>query len=88
MFVVVCCVLLCVREVVGSWVSAVVSYSKYDISYCDIVLGVGISLIAVVDTYAILVKYLARENDKRKIMTNQLCVLSAVKNCHLLLPVS
>jgi hypothetical protein len=58
-------VLLCVRDVVGSWVSAVGSYSKYDTSYYGIVLGVGISNI-VLDTYAILVKYLARENGGRE----------------------
>ncbi len=47
--------LLCVRDVVGSWVSAVGSYSKYDISYYGIVLGVGISIVEL-DTYTILVK--------------------------------
>jgi hypothetical protein len=46
-------VLLCVQEAVGSWVSAIGSYSKYDISYYGIVLGVGISIV-VLDTYAIL----------------------------------
>jgi hypothetical protein len=65
MFFVVCCVLLCVRDVVGSWVSAIGSYSKYDISYYGIVLGVGISIV-VLDTYAILVKNLARENGGRE----------------------
>ncbi len=65
MFFVVCCVLLCVGDVVGSWASAVGSYSKYDISYYGIVLGVGIS-IRVLDIYAILVKYLARENGGRE----------------------
>ncbi len=57
--------LLCVRDVVGSWVSAVGSYSKYDISYYGIVLGVGLSMV-VIDTYAILVKYLAWENSGRE----------------------
>ncbi len=57
--------LLCVRDVVGSWVSAVGSYSKYDISYYGIVLGIGISIV-VLDTYAILVKYLAQENGGRE----------------------
>ncbi len=65
MFFVVCCVLLCVRDVVGSWVSAIGSYSKYDISYYGIVLGVGISIV-VLDTYAILVKYLVQENGGRE----------------------
>ncbi len=45
MYFVVCCVLLCVQDVVGSWVSAIGSYSKYDISYYGIVLGVGISIV-------------------------------------------
>ncbi len=67
------------RGAVGSWVSAVGSYSKYNISYYGIVLGVGISIV-VLDTYAILVKYLAGENGGRKKMTNQLCVLCVVKN--------
>jgi hypothetical protein len=47
-------------------------------------LGVGISII-VLDTYAILVKYLAWENGGREKMTNQLCVLCVVKNCYLLI---
>jgi hypothetical protein len=51
------------REAVGTWVSAIGSYSRYDISYFGIV-GVGISIV-VVDTYAILVKYLVRENGGR-----------------------
>ncbi len=38
---------------------------KYDILYYGIILGVGIS-IEVLDTYAILVKYLARENGGRE----------------------
>ncbi len=42
--------------------------------YYDIVLGVGISII-VLDTYLILVKYLAQEYGRREKMTNQLyCV--------------
>jgi hypothetical protein len=66
-FYVFCCVLcvVCVRDVVGSWVSAVGSYSKYNISYYGIALGVGISIV-VLDTYAILVKYLARETAGEK----------------------
>ncbi len=57
----------------------------YDISYYGIILGVGISIV-VLDTYAILVKYLAREyggrekNDKSVV----LCVLCVVKNSYLL----
>jgi hypothetical protein len=54
-----------VREAVGSWVSAVGSYSKYDTSYYGIVLDVGISIV-VLDTYAILVKYLVGENGRRE----------------------
>jgi hypothetical protein len=37
----------------------------YDISYYGIVLGVGISIV-VLDTYAILVKYLVREYGDRE----------------------
>jgi len=67
MFYVVCCVLLCVQEAGGwfSWVSIIGSYLKYDISYYGIVLCVGISTVEL-DTYAILVKYLARENGRRE----------------------
>jgi hypothetical protein len=46
-------------------VSAVGSYSKYDILYYGIVLGVGISIV-VLDTYTILVKYLVQENSGRE----------------------
>jgi hypothetical protein len=49
MFFVVGCMLLCVQDVIGSWVSAFGSYSKYDISYYGIVLGVGIRIV-VLDT--------------------------------------
>ena len=48
MFYVVCCVLcvvVCSRGSWFSWVSAVGSYSKYNILYYDIVLGVGISIV-------------------------------------------
>ncbi len=57
----------------------------YNISYYGIILGVGISIL-VLDTYAILVKYLAREyggrekNDKSVV----LCVLCVVKYSYLL----
>ncbi len=66
--------------------SAIGSYLKYNISYYDIVLCVGISTVEL-DTYAILVKYLARENGGEKKMTNQLCVLCVVKNCYLLITI-
>jgi hypothetical protein len=57
----------------------------YDISYYGIVLGVGISII-VLDTYAILVKYLVREYGGREINDKSvvLCVLCFVKNRYLL----
>ena len=58
-------VTVCEQEVVGSWVSALSSYSKYDTLYYGIILGVDISIV-VLDTYAILVKYLARENGGRE----------------------
>jgi hypothetical protein len=67
-FYVLCCVLyvaVCARGGWFSWVSAVGSYLKYDISYYGIVLHVGISIIEL-DTYTILVKYLARENGGRE----------------------
>ena len=57
----------------------------YDILYYGIVLGVGISII-VLDTFMILVQYLAQEyggrekNDKSVV----LCVLCVVKNSYLL----
>ncbi len=63
--------------------SAVGSYSKYDILYYGIVLGVGISILEL-DTYAILVKYLAREEAGEKKQPNQFCVLCVVKKCYLL----
>jgi hypothetical protein len=81
---VVCCVLLCVQEVVGSWVSAVGSYSKYNILYYGFVLGVGISII-VIDTYAILVKYLAWENGGREKNDKSVVRVVCCKNCYLLL---
>ncbi len=66
--------------------SAIGSYLKYDISYYGIVLCVGISTVEL-DTYTILVKYLARENGGREKMTNQLCVLCVTKNCYLLITI-
>ncbi len=51
---------------------------KYDMLYYGIVLGLGISIV-VLDTYAILVKYLAQINGGREKMKNQLCVLYIVK---------
>ena len=49
----------------------------YDISYYGIVLGVGISIV-VLDTYAILVKYLVQEygrRDKNNDKSVVLCVM-------------
>ncbi len=57
----------------------------YDMLYYGIVLGIGISIV-VLDTYAIIVNYLAQEyggrdkNDKSVV----LCALCVVKNCYLL----
>jgi hypothetical protein len=65
---VVCCVLcvvVCARDGWFSGVSAIGPYLKYDISYYGIVLCVGISTIEL-DTYTILVKYLAWENGGRE----------------------
>ncbi len=64
--------------------SAVDSLVQHISYYGTIVLGVDISIV-VLDTYAILVKYLAQENGGREKMTNQLCVLCVVKNCYLLI---
>jgi hypothetical protein len=67
-FYVLCCVLcvvVCARGGWFAWVSAIGSYLKYDISYYGIILCVGISTVQL-DTHAILVKYLARENDRRE----------------------
>ncbi len=61
---VVCCCVCERRLVLGCPLLAHI-YSKYDISYYGIRLHVGIS-IEVLDTYAILVKYLARENGGRE----------------------
>ena len=82
-FCCVLCVVVCARGGWLSWVSAVGSYLKYDISYYGIVLHVGISIIEL-DTYTILVKYLAWENSGREKKTNQLCMLCVVKNSYLL----
>jgi hypothetical protein len=54
-------------------VSTVGSYSKYDISYYGIVLGVGISIVEL-DKYAIVVKYLAQENVRREKKLQISCV--------------
>ena len=59
------CVVLCAKGGWFSWVSAVGSYLKYDISYYGIVLCVGNSTVEL-DTYAILVKYLVREYGDRE----------------------
>jgi hypothetical protein len=77
---VVCCCGVCKR-----WLVLGCLPLAYNISYYGIVLGVGISIV-VLETYAILVKYLAREygsrekNDKSVV----LCVLCVVKNSYLL----
>jgi hypothetical protein len=60
-------------------VSTVGSYSKYDILYYGIILGVGISIVEL-DTYVILVKYLAQENSGReKNDKSVVCVLCCKK---------
>jgi hypothetical protein len=64
-FYCVLCVVVCARGGWFSWVSTVGSYLKYDTSYYGILLRVGISIIEL-DTYAILVQYLARENGGRE----------------------
>jgi hypothetical protein len=67
-FYVLCCVLCVVVCARGGWfsrVSAIGSYLKYDISYYGIVLCVGTSTVEL-DTYTILVKYLAPENGGRE----------------------
>ncbi len=64
--------------------STIDSYLKYDISYYGIVLCVGISTVEL-DIYAILVKYLARENGRRE--KNDKSVVCVVKNCYLLITI-
>jgi hypothetical protein len=60
-------------------VSAIGSYLKYDISYYGIVLCVGISTVEL-GTFAILVKYLARENGRReKYDKSVVCVVCCKK---------
>ncbi len=59
------CVVVCARGGWFSWVSAVGSYLKYNISYYGILLHVSISIVEL-DTYMILVKYLAQENGGRE----------------------
>ncbi len=66
--------------------SAIGSYLKYNISYYGIILCVGNTTVEQ-DTYAILVKYLARETAGEKKNTNHLCVLCVVKNCYLLITI-
>ncbi len=83
MFFVVCCVLCVVVCARGSWFLGVChcvgSYSKYNISYYGIVLGVGISIV-VLDTYTILVKYLVWENSGRgKNCKSVVCVVCCKK---------
>ncbi len=81
-FYVLCCVLcvvVCARGGWFSWVSAIGSYLKYNISYYGIVLCVGISTVEL-DTYAILVKYLVRENGGReKNYKSVVCVVCCKK---------
>ncbi len=82
-FCCVLCVVVCARGGWFSWVSAVGSYSKFDISYYGIILSVGISIIGL-DTYAILVKYLARENNRReKNDKSVVCVFFPMANMRL-----
>jgi hypothetical protein len=59
------CVVVCARGDWFSWVSAIGSYLKYNLSYYGIVLYVGISTVELY-TCAILVKYLAQENGGRE----------------------
>jgi hypothetical protein len=64
-FCCVLCVVVCASGSWFSWVSTIGSYLKYNISYYVIVLRVGISIVEL-DTYAIFVKYLARESGGRE----------------------
>ncbi len=69
--------LLCEQEAVGSWCPLLAH--KYNILYYGMVLGVGISIL-VLDTHAILVKYLARENNRReKNYKSVVCVVCCKK---------
>ncbi len=76
--------LFCVREAVGSLGCPPLAHTL-STTYHTMVsyyVCLGISIVEI-DTYAILVKYFARENGGREKMTNQLCVLCVVKNCYL-----
>ncbi len=83
------CVVCCCMCKIGwfSWVSPVGSYSKYNISYYGIVLGVEISIVEL-DTYAILVKYLEQETSRRKKINDKsdVCV-ACCKNYYLLITI-
>ncbi len=56
---------------------------KYDKLYYGIILGVGISIL-VLNTYAILVKYLARENGGKRNNDKLVVCVVCCKNCYLL----
>ncbi len=66
--------------------STIGSYLKYNISYNGIILCVGISTVEL-DTYAILVKYLARENGGREKNDKSVVCVVCCKNCYLLITI-
>ncbi len=66
--------------------SAIGSYLKHNISYYGIVLCVGISTVEL-DTYAILVKYLAQENGGREKKDKSVVCVVCCKNCYLLITI-
>ncbi len=65
--------LLCVQEEVGSWVSAVGSYPKYDILYYGIVLGVGISIVVLIHTQSLSNIWRGKMAGKKKIQISCVC---------------
>ncbi len=66
--------------------SAIGSYLKYNISYYGIVLCVGFRTVEL-DTYAILVKYLVRENSGREKNDKSVVCVVCCKNCYLLITI-
>ncbi len=66
--------------------SAIGSYLKYNISYYGVLLCVGISTVEL-DTYGILVKYLAQENGRREKNDKSVLCVVCCKKCYLLITI-
>ncbi len=88
LFFVVCCVLLCVREVVGSLGCPPLAHTlsttyRTMVSYY---VCLGISIVEL-DTYTILVKYLVRENGRREKNDKSVVCVVCCKKCYLLITI-